>query len=456
MNNQYITSKGILYFIIGLVTVALSLGLFLPFPFDYLPFLIVIAIVSVVLLFKFPFWGLIMYSVFFLIRPQEILGVLENMPIPLERVTAIFVLLAIFFKYKIQKNIQISLNNISYSMMMYVFVALLSVLTAYWGEHSFDIWMKLCILLIVFFMNTSLIISKKHLDFYLGFIVFSSTFHALGSIYYYYTGIFQYRMGIKRAIGMDLSYGGPNSLAATLVYTLPFIYYFYKKTTSMAVRLTLLACTCTMLWCIILTGSRTGMIGTMFFALLLVWESKNKIVNLFIVILLGMSLWILMPSQYQERLLSSTDIESGSSSADSASGRIEGLISGYELLSNRPLLGYGIGCFAIAHDQVLDKGWFQSHSLPGQIMGELGLLGILAFIVWMYYLFKNLKILRNNESPDEKLKIETKYLAISLRMQLLCLFVLGLAGHNLYRYNWFIVSSIIVILLNLLRKSKQT
>ncbi|MCP4706399.1 MAG: hypothetical protein GY865_17510 [candidate division Zixibacteria bacterium] len=397
-----------------------------------------------------------MYSVFFLIRPQEILGVLANMPIPLERITAIFVLIVIFFKYKLQRSTKLSLNNISYSMMAYVFVALLTVTTAIWIEHAFEIWMKLCILLIVFFMITSLIDSRKYLDYYIGFIVFTSTFHASGSIFNYYNGIYQYRMGIKRAIGMDVSYGGPNALAATMVYTLPFIYYFYKQSTSMVVRLFLLACTCTLLWCIILTGSRTGMIGAIFFALLLVWESKNKIINLIFVIILSMSFWVLMPSEYQERLLSSTDIESGSSSAESASGRISGLISGYKLLSNRPLLGYGIGCFAIAHDQVLDRGWFQSHSLPGQIMGELGLLGILAFIVWMYYLFKNLKILGNNESPDKKLRIQTKYLAISLRMQLLCLFMLGLAGHNLYRYNWFIISAIIVILLKLLRNAKQT
>ena len=63
--------------------------------------------------------------------------------------------------------------------------------------------------------------------------------------------------------------------------------------------------------------------------------------------------------------------------------------------------------------------------------------------------------LKRYKFEDIELNTQVKFLVISLKTQLLSLFLFGLAGHNLYRYNWFIVSAIIVVLLNMIRKDKS-
>jgi hypothetical protein len=42
-------------------------------------------------------------------------------------------------------------------------------------------------------------------------------------------------------------------------------------------------------------------------------------------------------------------------------------------------------------------------------------------------------------------------LALSLRTQLIILLVLGLGGHNLFRYSWFVISALTACLLKIER-----
>lgn len=449
-NKQYISSKGLYWFLYIIGTSCLTFGLFLPYPSNFIPILIPIAILFVNIILKFPFWGLLIYSIFLLIRPQEFIGILSNLPIPLERITAILLLITLFFKLKIEKQFKVAFTNIDKSVLLFLFVAFLSMIFSMWIDKAWDTWFKLFTLLIVFFMIKHSIESKKQLEFFIYFIILSSVFHAGSSIFNYYNGVYEYRMGIKRAIGMDSSYSNPNSLAATLAYTLPFLYYTFMTYKSLFYKAISISFALLFLWCIILTGSRTGMVGVIFISLLFLWQSKKKVVNMIILFLVGLSLWTVMPSQYQFRFLSTTDINSDTGAASSAHGRIDGLVNGFLLMIDRPVLGFGIGCFGTANGMIYGRSYYQAHSLPGQIMGELGLLGIIAFIIWIYYLFKNIKILRIYE-----FNTNVKFLVISLKIQLLSLLFFGLGGHNLYRYNWFIISAIIVVLLNLYQKDKE-
>lgn len=453
---QYISSKTIFFSLYIIAIVFLSLGLLLPYPTNFIPILIPIAILFAIIILKYPFWGLLIYSIFFLIRPQEFLSILSNIPIPLEKITAILLLVVLLFKLKSENNLRIKFTNIDYGILCFLFITFMSMILSIWVDKAWDSWYKLFTLLIVYFMITHLVESKRQLEYFIYFIIFSSVFHAGTSIVNYYNGVYEYRMGITRAVGMDSSYGNPNSLAATLVYTLPFLYYMLMAYKRMFYKILSVLLSILLLWCIILTGSRTGMLGVIFVSLLLIWYSKNKVLNIILVFLFSGLIWVIIPSQYQHRFLSTTDISSDTGAAESAHGRIDGLINGYLLMIDRPLFGFGIGCFGIANGTLYGRSGYQAHSLPGQIMGELGLLGIIAFIIWIYYLFKNLKKLNKYKFENIEFNYKVKFLIISLKAQLLSLFFLGLGGHNLYRYNWFIISAIIVVLLNLHQKEKET
>ena len=40
-------------------------------------------------------------------------------------------------------------------------------------------------------------------------------------------------------------------------------------------------------------------------------------------------------------------------------------------------------------------------------------------------------------------------MVIAMQLQLLCLFYMGLGGHNLYRFNWFILAALTTVMINL-------
>jgi len=180
--------------------------------------------------------------------------------------------------------------------------------------------------------------------------------------------------------------------------------------------------------------------------------NKNKMRNIIITVLVFAGVWFIMPDQYKARYESTTDFSGQSSSAASARGRLEGLKNGIRMFSDRPLFGYGIGNFATASGMIYTGAWFESHSLPGQILGELGLVGVIGFIAWMYVLFKSLSQIKNRFKNDPD-NIYNYKLSISQITHILLLFFLGLGGHNLYRYDWFIISALAIIMLNISRQA---
>jgi O-antigen ligase len=185
------------------------------------------------------------------------------------------------------------------------------------------------------------------------------------------------------------------------------------------------------------------MAGVVFLGLLTILYSRKKLINILIVLFVLMISWVVMPQKYKDRFLSISDISFDynyqDSAAASASGRIEGVRLGVQMVLDRPLFGYGIGQYAKASKFVYGGEEFRSHSIVGQILGDLGVFGVLAFIFWLYTLFKTIKvILKYNK--NNMLHLFT----LAILSHIYCLLFLGLGGHNLYRYSWIIISALLV------------
>lgn len=441
---EFLTKRHLLWACYILICLVLSVGLFTEYPL--LPIAVVVGVVFAVLIVFRPFVGLIIYSVFLMIRPQEFIDVIEFSPIPLERAVAGLLIISILLKI-IKNGFQHRFDRIDYSLMAYVAVCGLSIMGSIYISQSIDSWMDLLRLFIIYLFVLFLVESERQMRLFILFIIFSSVFHSFASVINYYMGnyVSNVYMGIDRATGIDQSLSGPNSLAATMVYTLPLIYYYYLATSSRFVRFLIIATTPVLILCIILTGSRTGMAGTLFFLLLVLWQNKNRIRNIVVMGAVLVLIWIAMPGQYQDRFASTTDFSSGTASAVSARARVEGLIKGILMAMDRPLTGVGIGNYSVAAGTIYSVGdWHRAHNLLGEILGEIGFLGTTTFIVWLVFLFKTMHQLKRRTDTD---KTRFYYLTLlGLRMQLLCLLFMGLASHNLYRYNWYIISALVVVM----------
>ena len=444
-HTTYITNKQIFFISFIMLCIILPFGLITEY--YYMPFALIAAVVVGSLIIFKPFVGLIIYSVFLLIRPQEFISVIEHSPIPIERSIAALLILSILLKI-IKNGFHHKFTRIDYSIIAFIIACSISIIGSIYITQSIDTWNIILRLFIIYIFIILLIESKRQMKLFILFIIFSSVFHAFASVINYSMGNFTHNvaMNIDRAVGIDQSLSGPNSLAATLVYTLPFIYYYYISDCSKSIKFMLVATTPVIILCIVLTGSRTGMLGFIFFVLLILWKNKNKVRNIAIAVFLMLTIWIFMPGQYKERFASTTDLSSGTASAHSAHARLDGLIKGVKMVIDRPLTGYGIGNYTTASGMIYSVGdWHDAHSLPGQVLGEIGILGTSAFILWIYTLFKIMTWLerkyKNNKDNFYYLTI------IGLRLQLLCLLFMGIAGHNLYRHNWYIISALVVVMM---------
>ena len=89
---------------------------------------------------------------------------------------------------------------------------------------------------------------------------------------------------------------------------------------------------------------------------------------------------------------------------ESKSGR-----QGIRLMTQNPLTGVGIGIFAIAEGSSRkDTGgpkepWKTAHNSFIQIGGELGVGGLILFILLIYYLFKSLRKIISKDPPVKTL-----------------------------------------------------
>jgi O-antigen ligase len=261
-------------------------------------------------------------------------------------------------------------------------------------------------------------------------------------------GRHEWRQGISRMIGVDASFGDPNSFASTLLLSLPLTLPFYRVATTFWQRLPLYAFTVIAMGCILLTGSRAGFVGLGLFGMMCLALSRSR---LSMVILLGSVSLIavaVMPEYLQDRFLTLIDPSYGPQNAQvSAEGRLGGFVEGFRLWDESPLLGAGPGAFALA-----SGGGFNSHNVYGQVVGEMGTVGAVVFLGVLACFLANWLETRARCRRPEWRRDFLYQTSRSVGMCVLLLLFLGWAGHNLYRYNWLWLGAFQVIALYCVRQ----
>ena len=250
---------------------------------------------------------------------------------------------------------------------------------------------------------------------------------------------FVYRMGIPRLCGMGITMSDPNSYGASIVYFLPVLvplWMVMRGMPAILIRLFAIAAFCLAVMSIMDTGSRGAFIGLLAYVFFAAAFSKNRWKILAAALVFLPIIWVNMDQRMQNRYLTIIDPSRGPANAqESAEGRLKGLETGLELLQRYPLFGCGPGNAAI-----VSGSGFQTHNFLGQVAGELGSLGLLAYAflcccITINYLYSRFcwKILQaHSPNTDPYLFLVSQAVFISL----LLLLLMGLGGHNAFRYTW--------------------
>ncbi len=184
-------------------------------------------------------------------------------------------------------------------------------------------------------------------------------------------------MGIARMIGVDTTLGDPNSFGASIVFALPIVVALWKAGTGGALgRWFLLGYVGLSSLCILLTGSRSSLLGLLVWFAIIIWGTKYRFKALVVFAAMSPIAFVALPESLQTRFETIINPEVRTKSdTESGEGRWYGLIMGLQQWANNPLTGIGPGAWRPANNTKIE-----SHNLYGQLLGETGTLGGLAFL----------------------------------------------------------------------------
>jgi O-antigen ligase len=396
-------------------------------------------------------WLLGGYMWLFVHRPFEVWPALGSLQI--ERVYVLVMLLA----WVIAPNKGFLPNRIHIALALFTAVLLSAwVLSPYANQMGCLDAVENYVKVIVFYLLVvTTVRDERGLRMLLLLFLAANSLYMAHSILELINGRYQWRMGIRRMVGVDVTFGDPNAFASTLLYTLPLTLPFWREQPRKVPRFVLLGYTGAACFCILMTGSRAGFMGLVGLSgLVLLATAKRKgqaiLMGAFGSLAAFAVLSVALPGELQERYLTLVDSSHGPENANvSASGRLAGFLAGVAAWQQAPVLGHGPAAFPYATGR---EG--HSHNVYGQVLSELGTVGTLAFVLLVWCFFHNWLESRRLRAalwpPRPNDFAATVVQAVGFDVVLLL--VMGWAGHNLYRYNWQWIAAFQTIALHCVRR----
>lgn len=310
---------------------------------------------------------------------------------------------------------------------------------------------------VFFFVLLCVIRSQRELNLMIVTFLFALGLYISKANWEFYVhGAHHTAQGVHRMFGIDKTEADPNALAMHTVCSLPLAVYVFKNRLAIAAqtipamaKLLWLACVgygLVAVVTILQSQSRAGMLGLVAACFLmsfsLIRGGKNIVRAVGLAFAMVVVLWIVLPDSVRGRIRTVWDPSSASLDArTSAEGRLNGLYAGMTMFSRFPIAGVGLGNFVPYRQYHVDGGHLVAHNVPGQVLGEFGLLGAIAFVtvVWVGWgnVRKTRQLARQFRGNPQMTMHEN--LALSCRNIMLLMLFFGLVLHNALKYDWWFV-----------------
>jgi len=195
-----------------------------------------------------------------------------------------------------------------------------------------------------------------------------------------------------------LVYYDSNDLSMMIVCTLPVAVYFLRPNAKILQKLAALFCLGVFVLAIVSAGSRGGFLGLVCVSAFLIFGFRAipKRIRIGATVASAAFLVVAGTAQYWARMDTFFNITSDYNLTDET-GRVQIWIRGMGYLARNPLTGVGVNAFPIAEGSLSDLAgrqaegiglkWSAAHSSFVQIAAELGLPGIIAFVLLLWRLY---------------------------------------------------------------------
>ncbi|AWM39553.1 O-Antigen ligase [Gemmata obscuriglobus] len=382
-------------------------------------------------------WLLIGYMFLFIHRPFEVWPWLGDLRV--ERIYMLFTLgvWAIYPGKRFLPNVQ----HAAY--LAFGTAVLFAWAISPWSEYGQPViedWLKIVVFYVLLVTTIHDEEGLKHVA--VGFLVVMGGY-LLHSFREYLAGRHTYRMGIARMIGVDTTLGDPNSFGASIVFALPLVTALWKSGIGgKRGRLALAGYVALSALCILLTGSRSSLLGLLLWSLIVIWGTKYRFKALVFFALVAPAAFVALPESLQTRFETIINPDVGPANAkESGEGRYQGLVMGFQQWGNNPLSGIGPGAWRPANNTKIE-----SHNLYGQLVGETGTLGAAAFVTLLVCFWMNLRAIRRVRKQMPEWQTDLVFtLPSSIGVAVFLLLFMGNFGHNLFRFTWLWYGGFLII-----------
>lgn len=202
-------------------------------------------------------------------------------------------------------------------------------------------------------------------------------------------------------------FGNPNDYAAYMLLFLPLLFSKLLITKERFFRLAILFCIIISLVAFLMTGSRGGFISFIFGISVYIFFLKKYLqlslkfflTKLFILVLpLIIISFLIIPESYVQKLKGDLVVKSGENLDDYSHGRSTFWIGGIKIFLESPIYGHGMNTFSSLLKKETGKN-AAAHNRYLLILVEFGIIGFFAFLLMQISLFrqvlKNLKVVNN-------------------------------------------------------------
>lgn len=254
----------------------------------------------------------------------------------------------------------------------------------------------------------------------------------------------------------------PNGLAFVIMTALPFLHYLLGCHRRLLYRFVYVVLLPLLLYTLVLTGSRSGMVGLVIVYFFVLSRSKHKFA-LIAGALVGMVFMVnVMNADQKDRYLSL--VSDNTRNSGTREGRIEGVQEELRVAMRRPLFGYGIGTSREANANF--RGVDQlSHDLYTEVFIELGFVGLVIFLAVLVAILKDVMAVKPAVRRIWKLArscgLTSRALIARLRYYQRCAdaifvfaamcIVFSLASYGLSEFYWYLIAGMSVSICNVVR-----
>jgi O-antigen ligase len=245
---------------------------------------------------------------------------------------------------------------------------------------------------------------------------------------------------LERLSGAPSDIVNPNGLAFIICTVLPFLWFMARL--SWFNSLVFLVSVPLSVYALMLTGSRTGVVGLIIVVIGFLAKAKRRLVLAAACVLVALLGFPLLSNDMQDRYLSL--IGAGPKNVATAEGRVTGVITHLEVALRRPFFGHGLGTSQEASANFADIDQV-AHNLIAEVALELGFVGLVIFaflIISIFTAFRRCK----KAYADREAGTFLARTVDAMQVWLLLNIVFSLASYGLTSYEWYLLGGLAVVL----------